>query len=200
MKYEDIVPSKIWGKKNIKPFILFFGFLRYEKGLPYLVMALKKIQKKYPEMNLVIAGGIAMGPGTRDYYLRVKEIVSRLNLEKKVIFTNYITKPEIIELFNLAEMAVYPYSIAENSGAIFFALYTGKPIIATRIPGFQRVLSDGKDCILINPKNSEEISRAIIKILKDKDLRNKLGRNARKTYERNSFQKLLDDYFSLFSK
>lgn len=200
MKYEDITPSEIWVKKNIRPFILFFGFLRYGKGLPYLIIAFKKIQHKYPEMKLVIAGGIAMGPGTKDYYSKVKEIVSRLNLEKKVIFTNFITKPEIIELFNLAGITVYPYLSIENSGALFFALYTGKPIIASKILGFQRILSDGKDCILVNSKDSEEISKAIIKIMTDDTLRKKLEINARKTYDNNSFQKLLDDYYSLFSK
>jgi glycosyltransferase involved in cell wall biosynthesis len=198
MRYDQIIPSEKWNKKNLKPFILFFGFLRYGKGLPFLVIALKKIKKKFPDIKLIIAGGIGIGPGTQDYYLTVKNIVNKLDLKEDVIFTNFIPKEEVIELFNLAELVVYPYLSIENSGALFIALYTQKLIITSDVPGFRNILTHGKDGLLVKPKNSAAIANAVINILQNKELMKKLEMGAKETYEINSFNKLINRYLEIF--
>lgn len=199
MRYNQITPSKIWEKKNIRPFIMFFGFLRYEKGVPFLIISLKKIQKEFKDIKLVVAGGIGIGPGTRDYYIKCKEIVKRLNLEDSVIFTDFLDKEEIIELFNLAEIVVYPYLHIENSGALFFALYTKKAIIASDVSGFRNVLTNNLDALLVKAKDPSAIANAAMKILNNRELKINLQEGAKKTYDKNSFKKLIERYHSIFS-
>ncbi len=200
MRYEIIETSSKWKNQDIKPFILFFGFLRYEKGLPFLVLALKKVHRVYPNLKLIIAGGIGVGPGTHDYYLKVKEIITQLNLEESVIFTDFIPWGEVMELFNLAEIVVYPYLSIENSGALFIALYQGKAIIASNISGFRNVLTDKKNSLLVPPKKSTALANKILELLENKDLRSVLEKNAKKTYNRNSYKKLIKDYTRIFLK
>jgi len=200
MRYEEIKPSDIWEKKKITPFILFFGFLRFAKGVPYLIIAFKKILKEFPNMNLVIAGGIGVGPSTKDYYKKKKKVVNKLCLEEKIIFTDFISKEEVIELFKLAEVSVYPYLSIENSGALFVALYTKKAIITSDISGFRNILTHKKDSLLFKPKNSQEIANALIRVLKDKELKKKIENGAGQTYENNSFEKLVNKYITIFSK
>lgn len=199
MRFEKIMPSSIWERKKIKPFILFFGFLRYKKGLPYLVHAFKKILNEFPDLKLVIAGGIGIGPGTQDYYMLVKQIVLKLNLEDRVIFTDFISQEEVMELFNLAEAVIYPYLSIENSGALFPALYSKKAIISSDLPGFRNVLTHGKDGLLVIPKSSEEIAKATIMILKSFELKKNLEINSGKTYTENSFEKLINKYYNIFN-
>ena len=106
LRYEEISPTKIWETKKVSPFILFFGFLRIDKGLPYLIKAFALIQKDLPNLKLIIAGGISKGTGSKNYYLYTRKLVLKLNLEKKVIFTDYISWEEIMELFKLAQIVV----------------------------------------------------------------------------------------------
>jgi len=198
MRFKDIISSKKWHKKEISPFILFFGFLRPLKGVPYLITAFKKIQKYFPELKLVIAGGIDVGPTSKNYFINIKKIISKLNLESNVIFTNFISESEVFELFDLAELVVYPYLVIEQSGALFIALYKGKVIIATNIGGFRAIISNGENGLLVEPKNSDQLAETIIKILKNETLKRKLENGARKTYKHNSFDKLKDKYYDIF--
>ena len=200
MRYENIKPSKIWLKKDISPFILFFGFLRPLKGLPFLVKALKLVEQEFPDLNLIVAGGISSGPASKNYFLKVEKLISQLNLKQKVIFTDFISENEVMELFNLAELVVYPYLNIEQSGALFAALFAGKAIIATDIPGFRAILSNEKNCLLVKPKSSSDIAQAITKTLKNYSLRRKIEEGVKKTYKDNSFDKLINKYYNYFLK
>jgi len=198
MRFKNMVSSKKWHKKEISPFILFFGFLRPLKGVPYLLIALKKVLKYFPNLKFVIAGGISGGPTSKSYYLGIKNIISKLKLDSHVIFTDFIPEDEVFELFDLAELVIYPYVVIEQSGALFIALYKGKPIIATNIGGFRAIISNGENGLLVEPKNSDQLAEAIIKILKNENLKRKLENGAKKTYEHNSFDKLKDKYYNIF--
>lgn len=198
MRFEQISASKKWAGKGITPFILFFGFLRPLKGVPYLVTAFKKVKKKFPDLKLVIAGGISIGTTSKSYFNEVKRTISKLNLESDVILTDYIPESEIFELFDLAELVVYPYIVIEQSGALFVALYKGKAVIATNIKGFKVIIEHEKNGILVEPKNPTALAEAIIRILSDKDLKKKLEKSSQKTYNENSFDKLVEKYRQFF--
>ncbi len=204
--FEKISPTELWSNKEIQPFILYFGFVRSNKGLDYLITALKRVHYIFPDLNLVIAGGIYKSGGLtkanapNNYYLLLKKLISKLNLEDNIFFTGFISENEILELFKLAEVVIYPYLNIEQSGAIFSSLYLKKAIIATNILGFRQLLTHKKDCLLIKPKNSLEIARAIEVILKNNDIKKKLENGASQTYSENSFKKLVDKMAIIFNK
>lgn len=51
----------------------------------------------------------------------------------------------------------------------------GKPIIASNIAGFTSVLTDGVEGITVPPRNAEKLSKAINRLMKDKELREQMG-------------------------
>ena len=61
-----------------------------------------------------------------------------------------------------------------------------KPVIDARIGSTQCVIEDGVDGLLVDPKNPEDIGRAIIELLSDKNKRERMGRNGQVKTRANS--------------
>ena len=159
-----------------KPFILFIGRLFKYKGLEYLLEAFSKIERKGKKVNLVIAGS---GPLRK----RLEILTEKLNL-KNVKFFGRVSDKEKNYLLKNCELFVLP---SINRGEAFGismveAMYFSKPIISTRIKGsgVTFVNKHMQTGIVVEPKNSEELAKAILLLLNNKKLREKLGKNARK--------------------
>jgi glycosyltransferase involved in cell wall biosynthesis len=64
------------------------------------------------------------------------------------------------------------------------AAYTfGKPVVASNINGLSEYVKDGDTGLLIPPADVEQLAQAIIKLLSDNDLRQHMGKNARRWVE-----------------
>jgi len=68
----------------------------------------------------------------------------------------------------LAALKIYEYLACE------------KPVVASDISGIGDLLRDSNSGLSFTPDNPEELSKAIIKLLGDKQLRDKMGKNGRK--------------------
>ncbi len=60
----------------------------------------------------------------------------------------------------------------------------GKPIIATTVGGIPEVIIDADNGLLVPAADSDALANALIKLLNDPTLYEKIGQNARKTYEK----------------
>ncbi|MBK5134108.1 glycosyltransferase family 4 protein, partial [Candidatus Bathyarchaeota archaeon] len=150
---------------NNRPCVLFVGRLIPRKGLLFLVQAAKQIAKEEEQTIFVIAGD---GPQ------RSKLIY---NLEKNRILKNFIflgdVKDEILPLiYNCADIFVFP-SIQEGQGiALLEAQATSKPVITFNTGGVREAIINQETGLLVKP-NSDELANAILKLLKNEELRNK---------------------------
>ena len=61
----------------------------------------------------------------------------------------------------------------------------GIPAIATEVEGNSEVITHGETGLLVPPRNPEKLTEAILRLLDDAQLRNRLGQNARKHVEDN---------------
>jgi glycosyltransferase involved in cell wall biosynthesis len=68
-----------------------------------------------------------------------------------------------------------PYVTGTVSGIIPVAYAFKKPIVATRVGGFDEVIQHGESGLLVEPRNPTELASAIVYLLKNDDLRRKLG-------------------------
>lgn len=146
------------GKKIIST----FGLIRQKKGLEYVIYAMPKILKKYPNAIFLILGE-SHPARPRTYYDFLKKEVRRLKLEKNVIFyEQYLTYKEIIRYLLASDVFVTPYLVPEqtSSGVVSYALGCGKAIVATKFLYAKDVLSEGRGK-LINFRNSTQIFEAV---------------------------------------
>jgi glycosyltransferase involved in cell wall biosynthesis len=94
---------------------------------------------------------------------------------KKNIFSYY----DICDIFSIAS-----YHSEKFGMPCVEASLMGKPIVATDVFEENGVVVNGKTALVVPTRNSDELAKALIELLKDKKLRERLGKNARKFAER----------------
>jgi len=153
------------GKQNI----LFLGRLEKRKGLDYLLKAYKQVKREIPDSRLIV-----VGPGTR---LRKKyeRWIKRHDL-KDVVLVGYASYVDLPRYYKTADVFCSPATSQESFGIVLLeAMAVGKPIVATNISGYASVVSDGEDGILVPPKDSKSLARALVSVLRDKELQQRMG-------------------------
>ncbi len=162
--------NRLKEKYNISDrFLLFVGTIEPRKNIEGLIRAYQilKTEHNLPHQLVVV--------GMKGWmYSGVFELVKTYGLENKVIFTDYIPSEsqDLNLLYNFAEIFIYP-SFYEGFGfPIIEAFKCGIPVIASNISSCAEIA--GNAAILINPNNSDEIVKAVLKIINDPNLRNQL--------------------------
>ena len=157
------------GKQNI----LFVGRLEYRKGLNYLLRAYQQIKQEMPDSRLIV-----VGPGTR---LRKKyEKWVRRNDLKDVVFVGYASYNELPRYYKTADVFCAPATSRESFGIVLLeAMAMGKPIVASNIAGYASVVTHGEEGLLVPPKDSRELARALVLLMKDEKLRQQMGAKGR---------------------
>ncbi len=138
--------------------ILFFGFVREYKGLKYLIRAMPDIVSGIKEIKCLIVGDF--GPDKSQYMELIEEMKCREYIE---VTEGYIPDKEVEKYFAACDLVVLPYETATQSGIVQIAYGFEKPVVATRTGGLPDVVFDGKTGYLVEPKNSRELSAAVIR-------------------------------------
>jgi glycosyltransferase involved in cell wall biosynthesis len=115
----------------------------------------------------------------------LKNLVKKLDLEQNVIFLGKIDYGLLPHYYNLCDIFVLP-SIEEGLGFVSAeALACLKPVVASNVGGIPDIIIHNKTGILIERKNPEALSDAIIKLLKDKNLAKRLALNGQSHIKKN---------------
>jgi glycosyltransferase involved in cell wall biosynthesis len=153
--------------------IVWTGRLVEEKGLRYLIEAMKLIVNRHRETKLMLVGD---GPLKQ----KLISIVNRYGLLRNVIFTGALSHKQVAVILQKATLFVIPSLKEGMPFALLEAMACGKPVIGSDIPGINDVITHEENGILIPPRNPKVLANAIALLLEDKNLRRKLGQNARK--------------------
>lgn len=156
-------------KKDKKIVILSVGALIPLKGHKYTIKAMKEVIKAFPNCQLII-----VGEGKEKNNLVHQ--VNSLGLRNIVNIINFIPQEQLLELMASADIFVLP-SWAEGFGLVYLeAMSHGIPVIGCKGQGIEDIVVHGETGFLVEPKNSEEISNIILSLIKNEELRNKIGK------------------------
>ncbi len=161
------------------PVIFFVGRLTWVKGADTLVRAMPLILKEVPDAKLVI-----LGKGEQQQLLM--QLVNSLGLQDKVIFhLRYVNEEERMLYYASCDVAVFPSKYEPFGIVCTEAMAMGKPVVvgATGTAGMrEQVISSGEEAcgFHINPHDPADIAKFVAILLKDDELREKMGKNARK--------------------
>ncbi|MFA6492779.1 MAG: glycosyltransferase family 1 protein [Patescibacteria group bacterium] len=171
-------------------YLMHVGTLEPRKNLEFLVKAFALAYREGIEENLVITGKKGW------YYNGLFELVKKLNLEKKVIFTGYVEEKDLPALYSGATAFLFP-SLYEGFGLPpLEALACGTPVISSNTSSLPEVV--GRAGILLPPKDERIWAKNIVKIVKDKSLAKTLRdlgiRQAAKFTWENTARKTIEVY------
>ncbi len=153
-----------YGERKESNNIVSIGRLSASKGYEHLIKAFKKIVRYNPYMKLKIIG--SADKSKIKYLNYLKTLVRRYSLNYNVEFVGF--KEDVERVLENARILVAPSVIEESFGRVIVEAFAcGVPVIATKVGGYEEIIEDGKDALLVEPGNSEEITESILKILKD---------------------------------
>ena len=156
------------------PIVLFPSRLLKEKGVETFVEA-SKILKARMKVRMYIAGGIdSVNPSSISKY-QIDNWVDHGLVE----WDGHIDDmPKLLSQSSIICLPTYyPEGIPK---ALIEAASSGRAIITTDMPGCNEIVQNNDNGILISIKSSDQLARAIIKLINDAPLRNKYGKNGRK--------------------
>lgn len=193
-------PVTIYEKFQINfPYLLFIGRLTEIKGLDFLLQAMPTINSKFPKLKLVIAGD---GPEKKD----LVELVTKLKIKKQVIFLGKVSNKETNQLYSYASIFIAPSILvkgqAEGFGMVILeALACEVPVIATNTGGIKEIISHRKNGLLVEEKNSEALSDAVLELLKNGNLRDRFRKKGRELVLNNySWKTISQKYLSIYNE
>ena len=193
-KHKRITASKEFLRKKYsiaegKTVIGCIGRLAAEKGQADLIEAFNKIRIIYPDTVLLLVGS---GEDEK----RLKDLVSNLNIEERVIFPGFVNK--IDEFMSLLDIFVLPTKNESFGLVILEAMAQGVPVIARKVGGVPEIIEDKKNGLLFS--DNEECVELIKVLLERKGYAGNIGENGLKTVSQKfSAGKMFDNVEFLYN-
>ncbi len=144
------------------------------KGLRFLINALPKVLKDFPEAHLIV-----IGKSPKES--KIRKLIHDLDLDGKISFKSNLSEEQIVDIYRKSQIAVIP-SLYEGFGfGAGEAMACGTPLISTDSGGLKDVI--GNSAVKINSGSIEEIENEIIALFKDPKKRENLSLKGRKRME-----------------
>ncbi len=181
-----------------EPCVLFVGSLIPRKGLPFLVEAAKKIVKEKSNTKFLIVGE---GPLRK----QLDNSLEAANLTSNFKFLGNLKDDKLPAVYNCADVFVLP-SIQEGQGIVLLeAQACAKPIVAFNIGGVNEAVQNGETGLLVKLGNTDEFAEAVLKLISERNLQDKMGAAGRKFVLENftwdiCAQKMLNIYYNVLGR
>ena len=160
--------ARRYGIPKEKAIVGIVGRLDPVKGHKDFLCAAAKVLTVFPETCFVIVGD-------GELRLQLDQLVHELGITDDVMFLGHCQ--DVLEIISLFDLLV-ACSLSEGfSLAIAEAMAQGKPVVATEVGGIPEIVEDGKHGVLVPANMPGKLAEAIIAVLNDESLRERLGAN-----------------------
>lgn len=187
------MPDRLRSKLQISGLLLMYvGNLEGYQGISLLLESFALVVKKLDAVDLVIIGGEALD--IQKYQKQARD----LNIEYKVHFLGAKPVEDLGEYLSQADILVSPRITGKNTPMkIYSYLDSGKAVVATDLPTHTQILN--RKVAMLAAPFPENFSDEMLRVMKDKTLRQKLGKAGKKLIEERfsytAFCQKLNDLF-----
>jgi len=159
------------------PIALLVSRMLWDKGIGELVAAARLLHQRKTPIRIRLAGGPdPENPATID------ERQLKAWVEEGVI--EWLgPRDDIADLLKKSHMAVLPSYREGLPKSLLEAASAGRAIVASDVPGCREIVGDGKNGLLVPVRTSAPLAEALERLARDKDLRQKMGREGRRMVE-----------------
>ena len=164
------------------PVVAYIGQQARHKGIDTLLQAMEQIWDTFPDVRVLIAGARTnFSPTLR----RIIERMENVHQQRIVLIDNF-SESQKPELFAVCDVFAYP-SVYESFGIAFVEAWAArKAVVGCYAGAVPSVVSHGVDGLLVKPRDSGGLAEAILRLLRDPNLRRDMGQRGhekvRKSY------------------
>jgi glycosyltransferase involved in cell wall biosynthesis len=189
---EDSAASTPAAPPSSAPVIGFVGRLADQKGCEFLMRAAPRVLLTHPSARFVVVGD---GPERG----RLETLVHQLGIASSVEFTGYDPAPAR-RMRSMTVLAVP--SIYEPLGMVALeAMACGLPVVGSAVGGIPEAVEDGRTGLLVPPRDSDAIARALDRLLSAPALAARMGSAARERAEQSFSPKTIaGQYAALYRR
>lgn len=158
--------------------VTFIGRISEDKGLLYLLEAIKFFAGKYrSNVKFLIAGE---GPLLKWF------INNTASYEERVSFLGPLYNPkEVVNVLNASDIFVYPITMSYGYAlSVLEAMATGLPTIITEIGPTKELVVNGQNGVVVPVKDSTALIKALSNLIDNEDLRKRIGKRAKEALAR----------------
>jgi phosphatidylinositol alpha-mannosyltransferase len=160
------LPHLADGKLNI----LFVGRLEERKGFRYLLRAYARLKPHLPETRLIVVGAYE-----EKAKRRYEAFVRSVGLDD-VLFPGRASAGELPRYYKSCDVFCAPSVGGESQGIVLLeAMASGRPIVASDIAGYRGVMTDGREGLLVPPRDADALAAALGRLLRARELRQRMG-------------------------
>ncbi|GAC1304808.1 MAG: glycosyltransferase family 1 protein [Mucilaginibacter sp.] len=192
---QDNIQSKAKLKKfnlNLEHFLFAFGALDPRKNTARIINAFAEFQKGNPSKHQLVVVGLSKN--AIDHFSKQ---VQSLKLCEKVALLGFVSEDELISLYSLAEVMLYP-SLYEGFGIpVLEAMACGTPVIGSTSASIPEIA--GNAALLVDPLDVNELTLAITKMCADNLLRQEYRTRGLKRVTEFSWQKVAQETLSVYN-
>lgn len=162
------------------PYIGYFGSLSFKRdSVDLLIKAFAQFSNSHPEVYLVLGGFCDEGQKRQ-----MADLITQLNIAKKVKILDPLTRGEIIAYINYADILVMVRSKDIESDASYPSkltefLSTGRPVVTVNVGEIADYLSDGVNAYLVEPHNPEAMADKLNYVYDNYDLAEQAGQRGK---------------------
>jgi len=167
------------------PLVGLFGSIMERKGQEYFIRAAAQVVKSFPTVRFVVVGGENEVCRLRyGFEARYRRLVAELGLERTVLFAGHLAEASL--LMGDCDIICMPtVPMGRDSGEGFGlvmaeAMAAGVPVVATNCGAPPEVIEDGVSGLLVPPRDSGALAKAIGFLLEDEGRRKAFGDAARR--------------------
>jgi glycosyltransferase involved in cell wall biosynthesis len=159
--------SRILGLPDDVGLIGTVGRLAVEKGFPTLLDAFRDIRDERDDVCLLIIGD---GPMRAD----LERYVSSHNMQRRVFFLGMRKRPAL--WISILDVLVQPSYYEALPMVLLEAFAARVPVLATDVGGMGEIIEDGKNGVLVRPRDASGLKLALCSLLESRDKREHIGR------------------------
>jgi glycosyltransferase involved in cell wall biosynthesis len=179
-------------------YILNQGGMDIRKNLNRLIRAFAKVKlqnSKTPKLKTNALKLVITGENQRMKKNLEKEIW-RLGISKAVVFSGYVDEERLWSLIRQASCVCYPSLIEGFGGPVLEGFAAAVPVICSNVSSLPEIAGDA--AFLVNPESEEEIAEAILKIVEDNSLREKLVEKGKERLKDFSWKKTAEEVMKIY--
>jgi phosphatidylinositol alpha-mannosyltransferase len=181
-----------WASDGV-PRILFVGrFNEPRKGFKHLLRAMPFIHQQFPRARLVVVGG-----GKPEQF---EGLIERYGI-RNVDFVGRASATELGRYYASCDIFCAPSTSGESFGIVLLeAMAARRPVVAGDIPGYRSVMTNEGEGLLVPPRDPYALALAIVRLLADGPLRQRLAANGLATAKRYDWPEIATRVLSIYDR